>query len=176
MTISATSSGTSLGTRKSRLLESVCVDGRPNCVFLSRSKQSGWATRLVSRISMCYQEGSGWVTDLLAWSQEARWLKRKHMCKRHPKVIPRSPQSDPKVVQLSHKVAQGLTRSHKVPQGPKRSHKASQGLTRSHKVSQGLTWSHKVSQERIYFRSVWLGSDWFGFAIHEDLGIQLFDN
>ena len=87
------------------------------------------------------------------------------MCKRHPKVIPRSPQSDPKVVQLSHKVAQGLTRSQKVPQGPKRSHKASQGLTRSHKVSQGLTWSHKVSQERIYFRSVWLGSDWFGFAI-----------
>ena len=62
-------------------------------------------------------------------------------------------------------VSQGLTRSHKVPQGPKRSHKASQGLTRSHKVSQGLTWSHKVSQERIYFRSVWLGSDWFGFAI-----------
>ena len=76
----------------------------------------------------------------------------------------------------SHMVSQGLTRSHKVPQGPKRSHKASQGLTRSHKVSQGLTWSHKVSQERIYFRSVWLGSDWFGFAIHEDLGIQLFDN
>ena len=68
----------------------------------------------------------------------------------------------------SHMVSQGLTRSHKVPQGPKRSHKASQGLTRSHKVSQGLTWSHKVSQERIYFRSVWLGSDWFGFAIHDD--------
>ena len=65
-------------------------------------------------------------------------------------------------------VSQGLTRSQKVPQGPKRSHKASQGLTRSHKVSQGLTWSHKVSQERIYFRSVWLGSDWFGFAIHDD--------
>ena len=67
------------------------------------------------------------------------------MCKRHPKVIPRPPQSDPKVVQLSHKVAQGLTRSHKVPQGPKRAHKASQGLTRSHKVSQGLTRSHKGS-------------------------------
>ena len=42
-------------------------------------------------------------TDLRAWSQEASRLKRKHMCKRHPKVIPRSSQSDPKVVQtLSH--------------------------------------------------------------------------
>ena len=85
----------------------------------------------------------------------------------------------PQGLTRSHMVSQGLTRSHKVPQGPKRSHKASQGLTRSHKVSQGLTWSHKVSQERIYFRSVWLGSDWFGFAIHDDdddLGIQLFDN
>ena len=100
---------------------------------------------MVSRISMCYLEGSGWETDLGTWRQKASRLKRKHMCKRHPKVIPRSPQSDPKVVQLSHKVAQGHTRSQKVPQGPKRSHKASQGLTRSHKVSQGLTRSHKGS-------------------------------
>ena len=102
---------------------------------------------MVSRISMCYLEGSGWETDLGTWSQKASRLKRKHMCKRDPKVIPRSPQSDPKVVQLfMRKVSQGRTRSHKVSQGPARSQKVSQGLTRSHKVSQGLTRPHKVSQ------------------------------
>ena len=144
-----------MGTRKSRLLEDVCFDGGSNGVSFRRSTQSGWASRLVS---INYQEGSGWETDLRAWSQEASRLKRKHMCKRHPKVIPRSPQSDPKVVQLSHKVAQGLTRSHKVPQGPKRSHKASQGLTRSHKVSQGLTRSHKGSHAVHIFDQGFSGS------------------
>ena len=100
---------------------------------------------MVSRISMCYLEGSGWETDLRTWSQKASRLKRKHMCKRHPKVIPRSPQSDPKwsnCLTRSHKVSQGLTRSRKVPKGLTRPHKASQGLTRSHKVSQGLTRAH----------------------------------
>ena len=99
---------------------------------------------MVSRISMCYQEGSGWETDLRAWSQEASRLKRKHMCKRHPKS-----QGHPKVtpkwsncLTRSHKVSQGLTRSRKVPKGLTRPHKASQGLTRSHKVSQGLTRAH----------------------------------
>ena len=103
-------------------------------------------------------------TDLRAWSQEASRLKRKHMCKRHPKsqghpkvtpkwskrrhkVIPKSSQSDPKVVQTSSqsdsKVIgqyEGLTRPHKVSQGLTRSHKVSQGPTRSHKVPLCWPW------------------------------------
>ena len=89
-------------------------------------------------------------TDLRAWSQEASRLKRKHMCKRHPKsqghpkvtpkwskrrhkVIPKSSQSDPPVVQTSSQSDSKVIGQY-------------EGLTRPHKVSQGLTRPHKVSQ------------------------------